>query len=499
MATSIRAPKYVTRIRRLGGHTTTVTVLVREPPTIYPYDDAVVHHSMKGDQFEGTFIGGVYSGFDYETNTTNGTFTVKAGFASIYGRQFELDADYEINMAALSGIKYCVVYVEVNLKNFTRQSAEIKLAYANAGFPDVESDDLIVRKHGGVARMPLYSFVYTANSHSFDFISTKFYTYSPGVAERARSMDSNGVWNGRLVSNLFYYNADRFLKGSHAVYADLAKSIGTTGLYAATSDVMTIRDTNEAYDRNILMITNGSWKIQSTDSSPLNENKTYKFYYSNRDKGNPIRKNARVVGVLISGSLKISHYMWQLFGQKGWANFGGGQYFSLQPALQDLKLFGWTLEQGWRPVSEGQAMYSGNIWHNSRPLYFTSCWFQANHVIAGVEVDEYGYMLADKLQKKVSCGNRDLFGTNRTEAATLKFCGQQTQDPYIEITVADDYRIVCDLTVRLIYMQGEEAYQSVYAYDNWDTQHQYPYLVTKAIPDINPFTSLVPQLEGGQT
>ena len=505
MATAIRKPTYVTigGASSAGGgngrpyrpaHRPEVTYMVREPPVVYPYDDAVVHHSFKGDQFEGTFTGGVYNGLGYETSNS-GIFTVESGYGSIWGRQFEVTEDYEIDLSALTGIKYCVIYVEVDLEDFTNQSASIKLAYAGAGYPDIDSDNLIESK-SGKARMVLYSFLYTANNHGFDDVKTKFYRFSPGVAERARMMLGEGIWNGRMISNLLYYNADRFKKGNHAIFADLGKALGPNGEWVAYSDELEIKHSEETEPRQLLKITSGEFHI----SGDLTENKSYQFYYSK--EAVPVPYGAEVIGVLVSGTMKGRYYETALFSGRGWKDIPGNQYFSAQHHIHDTKIFGWTTGSGHVPVKEGQAMYDGNVWNRGDPLLVQTLLWQADHVI-GTETGNRGTVLWNPKQVKVNAGTlkiRSYSYDMRGKIATITFGNRiNSKRPYVNVQIHGGFGLVADLHVRLIYILGSYLYGETYAYDNWDTQHQYPYVVTRPIPDENPFSSLDPQLEGGQT
>lgn len=511
MATVISKPVY----RTIGGaspagsgrpgHRPETTYMVREPPVVYPYDDAVVHHSFKGDQFEGTFTGGVYMGLEYET-TNSGMFILKPGFGSIWGRQFEITENYEIDMSSLTGTKYCVIYIEIDLEDFTTQSALVKLVYAGANYPDVESDNLIVNK-SGVARMVLYSFLYTASGHDFANVTAKFYRFTAGVAERARMMSANGIWNGRIVSNLFYYNADRFKKGTHAVYADLVKAIGKSGNWKAYSDQLEIKSDDESLPRQLLKITRGEFHLSGT----INENSSSNFYYSREE--NPIPANAQVIGVLISGTMSVNYYEEALFSRRGWKKMPGNQYFSAQHHLHDTKIFGLVTGSGHVPAKEGQAMFDGNVWNKGLPLWVSSLFWQADHLI-GVETGERGVVLWNPNQPKVNVATlkpRSYSYDMRGRIATLNFSARTHGKPCIEVSVGDNYQFIPDLHVRLIYIQGAEAYgppeityievpNILYPWFSDSPTIKVPWSYQpKTISDGNPFSSLNPTLEGGQT
>lgn len=497
MATAIRKPTYVTvgGASSAGGgngrpyrpaHRPEVTYMVREPPVVYPYDDAVVHHNFKGDQFEGVFIGGVYKGLGYEVDSTNGIFTLKPGYGSIWGREFEIDDDHEIDMSALTGTKYCIVYVEINLEDFTTQFASIKLAYAGANYPDIESKNLIEYK-SGIARMVLYSFIYTAANHGFSNMVCKFYNFSAGVAEHARMMKASDKWNNRELQNLFYYNADRFKKGSKTVYADLAKSIGTSGAWVATSDELEVKHADEDFDRQLVKVTKGSFHVSLDKASKGSGTK--KFYYSLDE--NPIPYGATVIGVIVGGTMRGSEY-------------GSHQYFTPQHEVHETKIFGWVTGKGHVPADEGQYMYRGELYSSYKKFEIKGHMYQADHII-GTEVGWNGVILCDPEDlTKVDCGDGHMTNFSygiRGTLATLKFQGLNEKRPYIQVTMGNfDGTLSCELYFRLLYIKGEEKLgRESQAYDNWDTQHQFPYTVWGLFPDTNPFLSLDPSLEGGQT
>ena len=478
-----------------------VTYLVREPPIISSYDDAVVHHSFKGDQAENIWFGGALNGLGYATPEVSGSyyFRIKTGYGTIFGRQFEIDENYDINMSALTGKKYCVVYVEINLKSVTNSIISVKLVYAGANYPDVSTDDLIERKQG-IARMPLYRFIYTASGSSrFSAITKLFYTYSNGIAEKARMMASDGKWNGRTLSNLFYYNADRFKKGEHAWYADLAKAIGTTGAWKAYSDLLEIKHDDESEQRQILCVTSNVFRVKGLDAESkigsgnyLIENRSYKFYYEGG--GNPIPANARVVGIIVEGSIKLFYW------NGGWKAAGGNQYMSLQHEIHDAwPNWGNTPHY---PGSECHMMYTPNLWYREQDFYIGQDHYQKDLPI-GVQVGAYGQIMSDGTKK---CYINSIFDkmyypltTRQCKLTRLKFQATDKANPYIDVKVGDDCCLDIDVTFRLLYVLGTEQYKERISYDNWDTNHEYPIHSTYVPSPANPFTNLDPQLEGGQT
>lgn len=504
MATPIQKPTYEIRFRinKANGQRIPYSVMVREPPIINSYDDAVVHDSFKGDQAEHIWYGGVYQGLGYATPEISGSyyFRIQPGFGTIFGRQFEIDENYDIDMSALTGKKYCVVYVEINLVSVTKSFIAVKLAYAGAGYPDIETNNLIEKKQG-IARMPLYRFIYKASGSSrFSDITSVHYTYTAGVAERARMMAGDGKWNGRVLSNLFYYNADRFKKGSHAVYADLAKALGP-GKWIAASDQLEITDSTntESGNRRLLKCTNDVILVDSSSvgttkdrisNKVLGEGGTYKFFFTKG--GNPIPENAQIVGVLVQGALKC--YYWkgfQLFGNwdPRWEAVGGNVYFNMPN-----RRYSYTNYTAKYQPATGQNLFSPGFCYGLGNYIIGTGESQKSEVV-GVSTGHYGNVICDPIASGGQVGNSVGY---RSE---VSFHGLRGSDPFIQVKIAGGLCVECSITFRFLYILGARKIvkDGTPHYDNWDTQHQYPWYTEGPTNDVNPFSSLSPQLEGGQT
>lgn len=458
-------------------------------PIIEPYDDAMVHYQMKGDGFENQSKGGVFQGLGYHVDNENKTFTVESGYGTRDGREFEVE-DHEIDMIGLTGIKYCVVYVEIDCRNITKNRCEIKLAYAGANYPSIDRGDL-VSNNEGIGRMELYSFIFNSTEVvPFQSVKRLFYEFEDGTAESVRALDSDAKLNGREVNNLLYWNADRWKRANRAIHADLGKSIGTSGRWQAIDDVLGIRDGNAGESINLTMVTKGSWRIEGVDKKDnidntkkfLVENQTYKFYYSSQ--GNPIPSGAKVIGVLISGKVLMwQWHSWQLFDwTEEWRKFAQERmWFTPKYPIHDSSgFFGIGAAEGYRPPSEAGTMMSGDIWNNSRSIYIGSNMGQKDNVI-GVNTFSYGTYCVDPAARHENYGGpADVVPSKNNLArlvATMTFKGQSTRSPYIEVSVEDDFCILPDLTIRLVYIMGRDRPGQVASQ---------PY-------------NLNPPLEGGQT
>ena len=72
----------------------------------------------------------------------------------------------------------------------------------------------------------------------------------------------------------------------------------------------------------------------------------------------------------------------------------------------------------------------------------------------------------------------NLGGDPVSEIATFQFRDVTTDKPYLEVVVEDNYRLMVDLTFRLLMIGGSTSEEN---------------------QDINAFSGLNPKLEGGQT
>lgn len=414
---------------------------------INPYDDAVVHDSMKGDQFEGVWQGGAYNGLSYVIDEITRTFNVLPGYGSIYGRQFELTESHEVSLIALTGIKYCIVYVEINLKNVTSQAVSIKLAYAGAGYPDLESDDLI-RNKNGIAKMPLYKFLFNATGDEgevFTDVEQLFYTYENGTVEHINIMESTGKLNGRSLQNILHFDADRFNEAEHAVHTTLGRKIGES-----EEDAVRINDTLQLLDReysdlHLVQVSRGVFRVtgqehtnEPTEAIILNENTSYNFAYTG---GSLIPKGARVIGVIVTGNIAYSYWDLGFLGiGSGWVNWlsrqAMGNHKQVDPFFADAQM------------DDKLTIFGADIYRDGCPLYLNTFNRHETHWTGGLSIIPMGPKLAREPSSKYN-------GTPVVEIARFTFKNTNGPSPYLEVYVADDKKIKLDLTFRLIYIGGE--------------------------------------------
>ena len=128
------------------------------------YQDTVLFHAMKG--INGVFPN-VGDAFALSYNSTNQQMTINSGMGMLYGRQFEiLEGDTIVwDWSALTGVKYISVYIEIDLRDPTAETAAFKSTYASLGFPTITDGDNLIINRTGVARMLMF-YIYRNSSGS---------------------------------------------------------------------------------------------------------------------------------------------------------------------------------------------------------------------------------------------------------------------------------------------------------------------------------------------
>ena len=215
---------------------------------VTPFDDAVIFHSAKGHDYTGDKRGGVfykvYDQLGHIRDNVNHKFILRSGMGMLYGRQFEIpeNENLEFSVTSLAG-KYCVVYVEVTnefvdmtgetdendqpIPSYDQVTVTAQLVYSSEGYPTIGNTDIIANRYG-TATMELYRFQVNVQGEIGDIIDRR-YIYMPGIAEKARVLDGTAIVNNRKLSNLIYDDKDMVKNTDHAYYADRATSLGTTG------------------------------------------------------------------------------------------------------------------------------------------------------------------------------------------------------------------------------------------------------------------------------
>lgn len=194
------------------------------------YHDCVLFHSSKGKSFDNSYNGSVfkdvYNEFGYKIDTVLKKFILRSGMGMIYGRQFELpdNEEFEIDLSALTGIKYVTIYAEIDTRDVTSEKVAIKSTYASAGYVELGSANIYKNKQG-VATMELYRIYYDASNPSYSVVITRFNFYVPGEAETVRSVPGTSLINGRKVSDIVESNRSYVKNAAHAEYSDSTNSL----------------------------------------------------------------------------------------------------------------------------------------------------------------------------------------------------------------------------------------------------------------------------------
>lgn len=440
--------------------------VVANETVIDPYEDSIVHNSMRGDHFEQIWRGGVLQGINYSIDSAERCIFIEPGYGMIYGREFEITETYCFDLGLVTGVKYCVIYIEIDLQNVTANKIEVKLQYAGSNYPDVSSEDLIEVKTG-IARMPLYKFIYRAESKNSEFITNvqpMFYSYEPGTYEHARALEADAKLNGRTISNLLHYNADRWKNADRAVFADLGKKIGTSSKAQTISDTLQL-----GQGMYLLQVSNGCFHVTGQDQKDepksgkyLNENKTYKFYYEGSGVAKP--RGCTVIGVIVTGYISYSKYEGISWLGGGWSDLRSKQLF--RPGFWNS-----TADDTSYLKNEHFKIFDGDVWGIRRKLWLGSI-SQYSSALIGTKVTDIGTRLS------ISPSLTKIGGDPVSEIATFQFRDVTTDKPYLEVVVEDNYRLMVDLTFRLLMIGGSTSEEN---------------------QDINAFSSLNPKLEGGQT
>ena len=72
-----------------------------------------------------------------------------------YGRQFEVVPGEEIqfDFSALAGTRYIVIYLEIDLRDPTNETASLKATYSDSAYPEITEGDNLISSPNGLYRM----------------------------------------------------------------------------------------------------------------------------------------------------------------------------------------------------------------------------------------------------------------------------------------------------------------------------------------------------------
>ena len=182
--------------------------------TITPFHDVSLFHTFFGvpveksvglEGYDGFIFKNVYNSFEAEADQENKTITIKSGMGIAFGRQFEL-ADNEtivFSLGFLNGIKYVLIYAEINTLDPTNEKISFKMAYAGSSYPIIKGQNL-VETPNGIARIPLWKATYTASGSVHISNLTRLAPLEdPSGAENTRMLQLSSYIATSLVSTLF--------------------------------------------------------------------------------------------------------------------------------------------------------------------------------------------------------------------------------------------------------------------------------------------------------
>lgn len=242
------------------------------------YDDATLFHLAKGHDYTGTTRGGIFQGiynsFGFIIDNANLKFILKSGMGMLYGRQFELPGNetLEYSVSSLRSGAYVIIYVEISITD-TSETINIRSAYSMTGYPSIGNTDNYKYKKG-TATMILYRFRYIDNR--IRAVEKVAYTYEPGTAEKARSLDAEATINGRKVSELVdpTPGSVSYVYNSHeSDQADRASSIGS-------EKGNPIDDQLYFKNRNAYMLLAKELKVKTNSSEHWNPGSIHPFTYT---------------------------------------------------------------------------------------------------------------------------------------------------------------------------------------------------------------------------
>jgi hypothetical protein len=174
------------------------------------YQDAVLFHLFKGAN---GVIPGVGNEFAASYSTATKKLTIQSGQGIIYGRQFEIPSGEtaELDLSALSSVKYVSVFAELDTRDSGNEVVTIKSLYDSTTYPTIDPGDNLIQQKTGVARIMLYKMIFRPTSGATitkafnmlrnDWIANADNANSAKNADKAK--DST-----RINDNLFYASDD---------------------------------------------------------------------------------------------------------------------------------------------------------------------------------------------------------------------------------------------------------------------------------------------------
>lgn len=136
------------------------------------------------------------------------TAEIKPGVMVIYGRQIELTQQtlvYDFHSTSESVQIYCTVFMNLNLEDFTNETASILIVMNGAGYKDFKQDmlqDNVYKKRHGVYQAPIARFIYTPATGEFSDYTATLPVLQEGTRRTANYLSLESKLNGVKLGTL---------------------------------------------------------------------------------------------------------------------------------------------------------------------------------------------------------------------------------------------------------------------------------------------------------
>ena len=136
------------------------------------------------------------------------TAEIKPGVMVIYGRQIELTQQtlvYDFHSTSESVQIYCTVFMNLNLEDFTNETASILIVMNGAGYKDFKQDmlqDNVYKKRHGVYQAPIARFIYTPATGEFSDYTLTLPVLQEGTRRTANYLSLESKLNGVKLGTL---------------------------------------------------------------------------------------------------------------------------------------------------------------------------------------------------------------------------------------------------------------------------------------------------------
>lgn len=130
------------------------------------------------------------------------TAEIKPGVMVIYGRQIELTQQtlvYDFHSTSESVQIYCTVFMNLNLEDFTNETASILIEMNGANYKDFKknmSQDNVYKKRHGIYQAPIARFIYTPATGEFSDYTLTLPIFQEGTRRTTNYLSLESKLNG---------------------------------------------------------------------------------------------------------------------------------------------------------------------------------------------------------------------------------------------------------------------------------------------------------------